>query len=62
MYRLAETSTTYEKADEITELYRLLVFENRDFNFDKLQYDLTEQYYSYADKNKCSNSNCNCKQ
>lgn len=62
MYRLAETSTTFEKADEITELYRLLVFENRDFNFDKLQYDLTEQYYSYADKNKCNNSNCNCKQ
>lgn len=62
MYRMAETSTTYEKADKITELYRLLVFENRDFNFDKLQYDLTEQYYSYSDKNKCNNSNCNCKQ
>lgn len=62
MYRLAETSTTYEKADEITELYRLLVFENRNFNFDKLQYALTEQYYSYSDNNKCNNSNCNCKQ
>lgn len=62
MYRMAETSTTYEKVDEITELYKLLVFENRDFNFDKLQYDLTEQYYSYSGNNKCDNSCCNCKQ
>lgn len=56
--------------DKITELYKLLIFEGKDFNFEQVKSDLVEQCYNSLDNknikniknNKCDNSCCNCKQ
>ena len=56
--------------DKITELYKLLIFEGKDFYFEQVKSDLVEQFCNSLDNknikntknNKCDNSNCNCKQ
>lgn len=54
--------------DKITELYKLLIFEGKDFIFEQVKSALVEQCYNSLDNksikktknNKCDNSCCNC--
>lgn len=59
--------------DKITELYKLLIFEGKDFYFEQVKSNLVEQFCNSLDNknikniknnknNKCDNSCCNCKQ
>lgn len=67
MNELLMAGTKLLKPDKITELYVLLIFEGKDFDFEQVKSELVEQCYNNISNNKgknnkCDNSCCNCKQ
>ena len=67
MNELLMAGTKLLKPDKITKLYRLLIFESKDFDFEQVKSELVEQCYNNISNNnnknnKCDNICCNCKQ